>query len=65
MDTGSEVTLILGSLIQDLPKRRIVSQIHAANGTLIEVLGEVDRAVGGPTKVDGVISGVCPGFLPR
>ena len=45
MDTGSEVTLIPGFLVQELPKRRIVSQIRAANGTLIEVYGEVDIPV--------------------
>ena len=45
LDTGSEVTLIPGSLVQDLPKRRIVSQMRAANETLIEVLGEVDLPV--------------------
>ena len=39
LDAGSEMTLILGSLIQALPKRPIVSQIRPANGTLIEVLG--------------------------
>ena len=35
LDTGSEVTPIPGSLVQELPKRRIMSQIRAANGTLI------------------------------
>ena len=45
LDTGSEVTLIPGSLVQELPNRRIVSQIWAANITLIEVLGEVDLPV--------------------
>ena len=39
LDTGSEVTLIPGSLVKDLPKQRIVSQIRAENGTLIDVLG--------------------------
>ena len=45
LEIGSEVTLILGSLVQELSKRRIVSQNRAANGTLREVLGEVDLPV--------------------
>ena len=45
LDIGSEVTLISGSLVQELPKRRIVSQIRAVNGTLIDVLREVDLPV--------------------
>ena len=45
LDTGSEVTNIPCSLVQGLPKRPIVSQIRSANGTLIEVLGEVDHRV--------------------
>ena len=45
LDTGSEVTLIPGFFVQGLPKRPVLSQIKAANGTLIEVLGEVDLPV--------------------
>ena len=45
LDIGSEVTLTPGSLVQELPKQHIVSQILAANGTFIEVLGEVDHPV--------------------
>ena len=45
LDTGSEVTIIPRSLVQELPKRPIVSQIPTANGTIIEVLGEVDLRV--------------------
>ena len=45
LNIGSEVTLVPGSLVQELPKRRIVSQIRAANGTLIDVLGEVELPV--------------------
>ena len=44
-NTGSEVTIIPRSLVHELPKRPIVSQIPAANGTIIEVLGEVDLRV--------------------
>ena len=43
LDTGSEVTLVPGVLVEELPKRTIVSGINAANGTLLEVLGEVDH----------------------
>ena len=38
LDTGSEVTLIPGSLTQKLPKKPVTSQTRAANGTIIEVL---------------------------
>ena len=41
LDTGSEVTLILGNWVQELPKNSVTSQIRAANGTIIEVLGLV------------------------
>ena len=41
LDTGSEVTLIPGSLVQELPKESVTSQLRAANGTIIEVLGLV------------------------
>ena len=40
LDTGSEVTIIPGFFAQGLPKRPVTSQIKAANGTLIEVLGK-------------------------
>ena len=42
LDTGSEVTLIPGNLVRELPKKPITSQIRAANGTIIEMLGLVD-----------------------
>ena len=45
LDTGSEVTLIPGSMVQDLPKKPVTSQIRAANGTIIEVLALVSLAV--------------------
>ena len=45
LDTGSEVTIIPGVLVQELPKRPVTSQIRAANGTLIEVLGLVTLPV--------------------
>ena len=41
LDTGSEVTLIPARLVTELPKRPVSSVIRAANGTDIEVLGEV------------------------
>ena len=42
LDTRSEVTLIPGNLVRELPKKPITSQIRTANGTIIEVLGLVD-----------------------
>ena len=45
LDTGSEVTLIPIRLMIELPKRAIRSLIRAANGTDIEVLGEVELPV--------------------
>ena len=36
LDTGSEVTLIPGSLVKELPKESVTSQLRAANGTIIE-----------------------------
>ena len=45
LDTGSEVTLIPGSLVQELPKKPVTSQLRAANGTIIEVLGLVSLPV--------------------
>ena len=45
LDTGSEVTLIPSRLATELPKRAICSLIRAANGTDIEVLGEVELPV--------------------
>ena len=38
---GSEVTMIPGHLARELPKQPVTSQVRAANGTLIEVLGLV------------------------
>ena len=49
VDTGSELTLIPIFLVQGLPKPPVISQIKAANGTLIEVLGEWTSAVSHPT----------------
>ena len=45
LDTDSEVTLVPGFLVEELTKRPIVSRMKAANGTLIEILGEVDLPV--------------------
>ena len=45
LDTGSEVTLIPARLVTELPKRPVSSVIRAANGTDIEVLGEVELPV--------------------
>ena len=45
LDTGSEATLIPRSLVQKLPKKPVTSQIRAANGTTIEVLGLVSLPV--------------------
>ena len=45
LDTGSEVTLIPSRLVTELPKKAIRSLIRAANGTDIEVLGEVELPV--------------------
>ena len=45
LDTGSEITLIPASLVQHLTKKSVTSQIRAANGTTIEVLGLVDLSV--------------------
>ena len=45
LDIGSEVTLIPGFLVHGLPKLPVISQIKAANRTLIEVLGEVNFPV--------------------
>ena len=45
LDTGSEVTLIPGSLMQELPKKSVTLQRRAANGTHIEVLGLVSLPV--------------------
>ena len=42
LDTGSEVTLISGSLV---PKKLVTSQIRATNGTTIEVLVLADLLV--------------------
>ena len=41
LDTGIEVTLIPSRSVTELPKRAISSLIRAANGTDVEVLGEV------------------------
>ena len=43
-DTGDEVTLIPGSLVQELSKRPVVLHIPV-NRTLVEVLGQVDLQV--------------------
>ena len=59
LDTGSEVTIIPWSLVQELLKRPIVAQIRAANGTLIEVLRKVDLRVmlnGEEVTIRGVAS---------
>ena len=45
LDTGSEVTLIPSRIVTELPKIAIRSLILAANGTDIEVLGEVELPV--------------------
>ena len=45
LDTGYEVNLILGFLVQELSERPGISQTKAENGSLIEVLGEVDFPV--------------------
>lgn len=45
LDVVSEVTLIPGSLAQELLKKPIVSPIRAINGILFEVLGEADLPV--------------------
>ena len=59
LDTGSEVTLIPGNLVRERPKKPITSQIRAANGAIIEVLGLVDLPVllrGKELRVSGVAS---------
>ena len=45
LDTGSEVTLVAGSLVQELPKKPVTTQIRSANGTNIEMLGLVSLPV--------------------
>ena len=45
LNTGSEVTLIPENLVRELHKKPITSQIRAANGTIIEVLGLMDLPV--------------------
>ena len=45
LDTGSEVTLTPGYLARERRKRTVASQIRAANGTLIEVLGVVQLTI--------------------
>lgn len=45
LDTGSDLTLIPGSLVQELQEKPIVWQIRATSGTLIDVLDEVDLSV--------------------
>ena len=53
------MTLIPGHLVQELSKRPITSQIRAANGTLIEVLGLVRLPVllkGQEVLTEGVAS---------
>ena len=41
----SEVTLIPVNLVEELPKKPITSQMRAANGTIIEVVGLVSFPV--------------------
>ena len=45
LDTGSEVTVIPESLVHELPKKPVTSQLRAANWTIIEVLGLVSLHV--------------------
>ena len=45
LNTRSEVTVIPGNLVRELPKKPITSQIRAANGTIIEMLGLVNLPV--------------------
>ena len=45
LDTGCKITLISNRLVTELPKKAISSLIRAANGTDIEVLGEVELPV--------------------
>ena len=62
LDTGSEVTLIPGSLVQGLRKKPVTSQIRAVNGTTIEVLGLVTLPVV-LRDIELLINGVASGHI--